>query len=171
MIEILSIFNLSIIYIFLLLVIIGSKLIIESKLFEIWREENNLEIRSSIDLSGLDLTKLHNNHYFSFFEEVNLGANKLRNCLHQLSLLYRCTKLSLSSNDLASLKRFPTLHNLEVLSLRNNKLAKMNVDEILNLIKRHENLKKLDLRNNPICSEVEIAEIQDLNPHLEICLT
>jgi len=150
-------------------VIIGSKLVIESKLSEIWKKEDNLEIGSSIDLSGLDLTRLHNNHYFSFFQEVNLGANKLRNCLHQLSLLYRCTKLSLSSNDLASLKRFPTLHNLEVLSLRNNKLV--NVDEILNLIKRHENLKKLDLRNNPICDEIEIAEIQGLSPHLEICLT
>lgn len=148
--------------------ILGSKLIVEYKLLETWKEENKLEIQSRIDLSGLNLTKLHNNHYFSFFEEVNLGANQLKNSLCQLSTLQRCAKLSLSSNDLTSLKCFPTLYNLEVLSLRNNKLV--STKEIVNLIKRHKNLRRLDLRNNPVCEEIDIAEIQDINPHVEICL-
>ncbi|XP_011051699.1 PREDICTED: geranylgeranyl transferase type-2 subunit alpha isoform X2 [Acromyrmex echinatior] len=145
-----------------------SKLLVEYKLLEMWKEENDLEIQSKIDLSGLDLTKLHNNHYFSFFKEVNLGANQLENSLYQLSTLQRCAKLSLSSNGLTSLKRFPTLYNLEVLSLRNNKLVSMK--EIVNLIKRHKNLRRLDLRNNPVCQESDIAKIQDTSSHVEICL-
>lgn len=156
------------VFINIICLILGSKLIVEYKLLETWKEENKLEIQSRIDLSGLNLTKLHTNHYFSFFEEVNLGANQLKNSLCQLSTLQRCTKLSLSSNDLTSLKRFPTLYNLEVLSLRNNKLV--STKEIVNLIKRHKNLKRLDLRNNPVCEEIDIAEIQDINPHVEICL-
>lgn len=145
-----------------------SKLLVEYKLLEMWKEESNLEIHSKIDLSGLDLTKLHNNHYFSFFEEVNLGANQLDNSLYQLSTLQRCAKLSLSSNDLTSLRRFPTLYNLEVLSLRNNKLT--STKEIVNLIERHKNLRRLDLRNNPVCEEIDMAKIQDANSHVEICL-
>ncbi|KAG5327438.1 PGTA transferase, partial [Pseudoatta argentina] len=145
-----------------------NKLVVEYKLLEMWKEENDLEIQSKIDLSGLDLTKLHNNHYFSFFKEVNLGANQLENSLYQLSTLQRCAKLSLSSNGLTSLKRFPTLYNLEVLSLRNNKLV--NMKEIVNLMKRHKNLKRLDLRNNPVCQEIDIAKIQDTSSHVEICL-
>jgi hypothetical protein len=152
----------------ILFVIVGSKFLVEYKLFEIWKEESNLEMQSRIDLSGLDLTKLHNNHYFSFFEEINLGANQLGDSLHQLSTLQRCTKLSLSSNNLTSLKHFPTLNNLEVFSLRNNKLV--STEEILNLIKRHENLKKLDLRNNLVCDEIDVTEIQDIRSHLEIYL-
>ncbi|KYM77155.1 Geranylgeranyl transferase type-2 subunit alpha [Atta colombica] len=105
-----------------------SKLLVEYKLLKMWKEENDLEIQSKIDLSGLDLTKLHNNHYFSFFKEVNLGANQLENSLYQLSTLQRCAKLSLSSNGLISLKRFPILYNLEVLSLRNNKLSWVSPD-------------------------------------------
>lgn len=140
----------------------------EYKLLDTWKEESKLEIQSRIDLSGLNLTILHNNHYFSFFEEVNLGANQLENSLHQLSTLQRCKKLSLSSNGLTSLKRFPTLYNLEVFSLRNNKLV--STKEIINLIKRHKNLRRLDLRNNPVCEEIDIAEIQDINFHVEICL-
>lgn len=145
-----------------------SKLLVEYKLLEIWKEESDLEIQSKIDLSGLDLTKLHSNHYFSFFEEVNLGANQLENSLNQLSTLQRCTKLSLSSNGLTSLKHFPTLYNLEVLSLRNNKLT--STKEIVNLIKRHKNLRRLDLRNNPICEEIDIDKIQNISSHVEICL-
>ncbi|XP_071645686.1 geranylgeranyl transferase type-2 subunit alpha [Temnothorax longispinosus] len=145
-----------------------SKLLVEYKLLEMWKEENDLEIQSKIDLSGLDLTKLHNNHYFSFFEEVNLGANQLENSLYQLSTLQRCAKLSLSSNGLISLKCFPTLRNLQVLSLRNNKL--MSTKEIVNLIKRHKNLRRLDLRDNPVCEEIDIAKIQDTSSHVEICL-
>lgn len=155
-------------YIHASIVILGSKLLVEYKLLEIWKGENDLEIQSRIDLSGLDLTKLHNNHYFSLFEEVNLGANQLENSLRQFSTLQRCIKLSLSSNSLTSLKHLPTLHNLEVFSLRNNKLA--STEEILNLIKRHKNLKRLDLRDNPVCEKINIVQIQDMNCNLEICL-
>lgn len=169
MLKILFIFILLIIMLIsIFFVIVGSKFLVEYKLFEIWKEESNFEMKSRIDLSGLDLTKLHNNHHFSFFEEINLSANQLGNSLHQLSTLQRCTKLSLSSNNLISLKRFPILNNLEVLSLRNNKLV--NTDEIFNLIKQHENLQKLDLRDNLICDEIDIIKIQDINAHLEIYL-
>lgn len=152
----------------MLFVILGSKFLVEYKLLEMWKEESDLEIQSKIDLSGLDLTRLHNNHYFSFFEEVNLGANQLENSLYQLSTLQNCAKLSLSSNGLMSLNHFPTLYNLQVLSLRNNKLT--STKEIANLIKRHKNLKRLDLRNNPVCEEIDVVKIQDINSHMEVCL-
>ncbi|KAL6256028.1 hypothetical protein P5V15_013263 [Pogonomyrmex californicus] len=145
-----------------------SKLLTEYKLLETWKEEDNLEIQTKIDLSDLDLTKVHNNYYFSFFKDVDFSANQLENSLHQLITLQRCTKLSLSNNGLTSLKRFPTLHNLEELSLKNNKLV--STEEIANLIKRHKNLKRLDLRNNPICEEIDIIKIQGVNSHIEICL-
>lgn len=147
---------------------LGSKLIVEYKLYEIWEQESNEEIRSKIDLSGLDLTDLHNNQCFSIFEEINLGANQLGNSLYQFFTLQRCTKLSLSSNNLTSLKCFPTLHNLEVLSLRNNKLQ--NAKEILDVVERHENLKKLDLRDNPVCEEIDINKLQNIRCHLEVYL-
>ncbi|KAL0120602.1 hypothetical protein PUN28_008348 [Cardiocondyla obscurior] len=145
-----------------------SKFLVEYKLLEMWKEESDLEIQSRIDLSGLDLTKLHDNHYFSFFEEVNLGANQLENSLNQLLTLQRCIKLSLSSNGLISLKHFPTLYNLEVLSLRNNKLT--STKEIVNLIQQHKKLKKLDIRNNPVCKEIDMVKIQEINSQVEVCL-
>ncbi|XP_032686698.1 geranylgeranyl transferase type-2 subunit alpha isoform X2 [Odontomachus brunneus] len=145
-----------------------SRLLVEYKLSEIWKQEESSEIQSKIDLSGLGLTSLHNNHYFSLFEEVNLGANHLKDCLYQFSTLQRCTKLSLSSNDITSLKHFPTMHSLEFLSLRNNKL--MSMEEILNFVKRHEKLKRLDLRDNPVCAEINTTKIREINPHLEVCL-
>lgn len=135
---------------------------------EIWKQEESLEIQSKIDLSGLGLTSLYNNHYFSLFEEVNLGANHLKDCLYQFFTLQRCTKLSLSSNNVTSLKHFPTICNLEFLSVRNNKLA--NTEEILDFIKRHEKIKRLDLRDNPVCAEIDISKIREINPHLEVCL-
>lgn len=145
-----------------------SRFIVECKLNEIWSKENISELQSKIDLSGLGLTRLYNNHYFSFFEELNLGANQLKNPLYQLCTLQQCIKLSLSSNDITSLESFPVLYNLEVLSLRNNKLV--STEEILDLIKRHENLKRLDLRENPICEEIDVAEIRKINPQLEVCV-
>lgn len=140
----------------------------EHKLNEIWKQESDSEIQSKIDLSGLGLTSLHNNHYFSLFEEVNLGANHLKDCLYQFTMLQRCTKLSLSSNDITSLKRFPTLRNLEFLSVRNNKLT--NAEEILDFVRRQEKLKRLDLRDNPVCGEIDVTKIREINPHLEVCL-
>ncbi|XP_047360585.1 geranylgeranyl transferase type-2 subunit alpha isoform X1 [Vespa velutina] len=124
-----------------------SKYLLEYTFKKIWEEENDSEIQTKIDLSGLNLTMLHNSHYFTFFEEVNLSANNLETSLNQLSSFQYCKKLSLSSNQIKSLKHFPTLKNLEFLSLRNNEISDIN--EISDLIKRH-NLMKLDLRDNPI---------------------
>ncbi|XP_011864432.1 PREDICTED: geranylgeranyl transferase type-2 subunit alpha-like isoform X2 [Vollenhovia emeryi] len=135
-----------------------SKFVVEYNLLEIWKKESDLEIQPKIDLSGLDLTKLHNNHYFSFFEEVKFGANQLKNSLYQLSILQRCVKLSLCSNGLTSLKHFPILYNLKVLILRDNMLT--STEEIVYLIEAHAKLRMLDLRNNPVCEKIDIAEIK-----------
>lgn len=65
-----------------------------------------------------------------------------------------------------NLKKFPILQNLEVLSLRNNKLN--NLEEILQLLKRHK-LKLLDLRENPICNTIELqTSIIQINPDLQL---
>ncbi|KAK2588533.1 hypothetical protein KPH14_006312 [Odynerus spinipes] len=143
-----------------------SKYLLEYKLHKMWEQESNLEIQSKIDLSALNLTTLHNNQYFTFFEEVNLSANDLGRSLNQLSSFQCCTKLSLSSNQIKSLKSFPTLNNLEFLSLRNNNLSDIN--EILDLIKRH-NLMKLDLRDNPIYDLCKNdGRITNIAPNLEL---
>ncbi|KOC63966.1 Geranylgeranyl transferase type-2 subunit alpha [Habropoda laboriosa] len=146
-----------------------SKYVIEYKLSELWDIEGDQDVKSEIDLSGLNLTTLSNNEHLNFFEEINLGANFLSNSLHQLSFLQNCKKLSLSSNELDSLEKFPTLQNLEILSLRNNKLN--NVEEILQLLIRHK-LKLLDLRENPVCNTkgLQAAIIQsntDLQLYIE----
>lgn len=143
-----------------------SKYLLEYKLYRVWEQEDNLQVQSKIDLSGLNLTTLHNNQYFTFYDEVNLGANDLGKSLGQLSSLQCCTKLSLSSNGIKTLKSFPTLKNLEFLSLRNNKLS--DLDEILDLIKRH-NLIKIDLRDNPIYDLCKNnIQITNFAPNLEL---
>ena len=109
-----------------------SKYIIEYRLYELWDMEGEQDVKLEIDLSGLDLTSLCN-EYLGFFEEVNLGANLLSNSLHQLSFLQNCKKLSLSSNQLESLEKFPVLESLEVLSLRNNKLKSL--EDVSDLLK------------------------------------
>ncbi|XP_076624334.1 rab geranylgeranyltransferase subunit alpha isoform X1 [Colletes latitarsis] len=145
-----------------------SKYVIEYKLYELWNTEEDEEIKSKIDLSGLNLTTLSNNEHLSFFEEVNLGANFLSNSLHELHFLQNCKKLSLSSNQLESLKKFPTLQNLEILSLRNNKLE--NLDEILQLLKKHK-LKFLDLRENRVCNITELqSSVMEIDPNLKLYL-
>ncbi|XP_076381613.1 rab geranylgeranyltransferase subunit alpha isoform X1 [Megalopta genalis] len=143
-----------------------SKYIIEYKLHELWSTEEDNEIKLKIDLSGLNLTTLSTNEYLSFFEELNLSSNCLSISLHQLSLLQNCKKLSLSSNQLESLEKFPTLDRLKVLSLRNNKLN--NLQEILQLLARHK-LKSLDLRENPVCNATELKiRIMEINQNLEL---
>ncbi|KAF3429991.1 hypothetical protein E2986_00878 [Frieseomelitta varia] len=143
-----------------------SKYIIEYKIYELWNTEEDQEIKTEIDLSGLNLTTLSNNEHLSFFEQINLGANYLADSLHQLFILQSCTKLSLSSNQVKNLKKFPTLQNLEVLLLRNNKLN--NLGEILQLLTRHK-LKLLDLRENPICNTKELqTDIAQISPDLQL---
>lgn len=138
----------------------------EYKLYELWNTEENNEIKSQVDLSGLDLTTLGNNGFLSFYEEINLGANLLSDNLCELSSLQNCKKLSLSSNQLDSLKNFPTLENLEVLSLRNNKLR--DVEEIIELLGRHK-LHSLDIRDNPICNIEKLeANIKQIKPDLQL---
>ncbi|XP_014485612.1 PREDICTED: geranylgeranyl transferase type-2 subunit alpha isoform X2 [Dinoponera quadriceps] len=145
-----------------------SRLLVEHKLNEIWKQEGDSEVQLKVDLSGLGLTSLHNNHYFGLFEEVNLGANHLKDRLYQFSTLQRCTKLSLSGNDITSLRRFPTARSLEFLSVRNNKLTC--TEEILDFVRRHEKLKRLDLRDNPLCEVIDTTKIREVNPRLEVCL-
>ncbi|KZC09465.1 Geranylgeranyl transferase type-2 subunit alpha, partial [Dufourea novaeangliae] len=143
-----------------------SKYIIKYKLYELFNTKEDQEVELKLDLSGLNLTTLSNNENLSFFEEVNLGANTLAKSLHQLGLLQNCKKLSLSSNQLESLKKFPILENLEVLSLRNNKLNML--EEILQLLVRHK-LKSLDLRENPVCNVTQLkTTIMDINPNLQL---
>ncbi|KOX68050.1 Geranylgeranyl transferase type-2 subunit alpha [Melipona quadrifasciata] len=124
-----------------------SKYIIEYKIYELWNTEEDQEIKTEIDLSGLNLITLSNNEHFSFFEQINLSANYLSDSLHQLFILQSCTKLSLSSNQVENLKKFPTLQNLEVLY----------------------KLKLLDLRENPICNTKELqTSIAQISPDLQL---
>lgn len=137
------------------------------KLHEFWINEKNNEINLTIDLSNLGLSLLYNEHYFCLFEEINLDGNNLDKSLHRLQVLQDCKSLSLSSNNIKTLKTFPTLKSLETLCLRNNQL--INTNEILDLIKRHEKIVKLDLRDNPLCNENEIGKkISDIYPTLEL---
>ncbi|XP_033227402.1 geranylgeranyl transferase type-2 subunit alpha isoform X2 [Belonocnema kinseyi] len=125
-----------------------SECLIDSYLHNMWQEDNEDQRRNRADLSGLGLTTLCNENYFAFLEEINLGANNLGNSLHRLYAFRECTRLSLSSNNIKSISKFPTLHKLQVLSLRNNGIS--SIKEVLDLVKRH-NLLKLDIRENLVC--------------------
>ncbi|XP_015183845.1 PREDICTED: geranylgeranyl transferase type-2 subunit alpha [Polistes dominula] len=122
--------------------------ILENAFSGLWRQEKDLQINKKFALSELSLTKLHNNQYFTFFEEVYLNGNELANSLHQLSTLQYCKILDLSCNKIKSLKHLPTLSNLEFLSLRSNEISDIN--EITDLIKRQDKLMALDLKDNPV---------------------
>ncbi|XP_066584972.1 geranylgeranyl transferase type-2 subunit alpha-like [Prorops nasuta] len=132
-----------------------SKYVIQYVLHNIWKMENDNEMKLIIDLSNLNLTMLSNHHYFTFFEQVNLGSNYLNNSLHLLSAFKQCKILDLSNNELKSIKSFPVLSKLRKLSLKDNKLT--DVEEVVNLIKRH-NLTELDLRNNPMYLENDLKD-------------
>ncbi|XP_076753039.1 rab geranylgeranyltransferase subunit alpha isoform X1 [Xylocopa sonorina] len=145
-----------------------SKYVIEHKLYKLWSSEDDQEMKSEINLSGLNLTTLNNNEQLGFFEEINLNSNFLSDSLHQLSFLQNCKKLSLSNNQIENLKKFPTLQNLKVLSLRDNKLN--NLEEILELLSKHK-LQSLDLRENPVCNNKELqTRIIHVNPNLQLCI-
>ncbi|XP_011299508.1 geranylgeranyl transferase type-2 subunit alpha [Fopius arisanus] len=142
-----------------------SKCIMDYELHNLWKNENDTEINSTVDLSNRNLTIFYNEQYFGLFEEVNLGTNRLGNSLHRLAVLQECKKLSLSSNSLKNLKGFPTLQNLEILSLRDNQLTCL--EEVLDLIKRHKFV-KLDLRGNPLCEQSDIIDkLSKDNPDIE----
>lgn len=134
-----------------------------------WQNESEDELCKSIDLSGLGLRILYNEHHLCLYEDINLDDNDLSNSLHRLVALQECTKLSLSRNNLSSLKRMPTLHNLKTLLLRNNNLS--SIDEILDFVKRHKKLEKLDLRDNPI-SQVDAitAKVSGISSILELLI-
>ncbi|KAG7187951.1 hypothetical protein KM043_013913 [Ampulex compressa] len=145
-----------------------SRFVLHKKLCEIWAKEDMEEEVTKIDLSGLYLSALHENHYLSLLESVNLDTNRLSNALHQLSTLQECKELSLSDNTLRSLQQFPTLRKLKVLSLRNNNLK--DLEEIYQLIKRHD-LDKLDLRDNPVVELCDAQTFVNLAPGLEFSWT
>lgn len=118
-----------------------------------------------IDLSNIQLTVLYNEHYLSFFEQINVSGNQLNFSLHRLAALQSCKKLSLCNNNLKNLKNFPHLPNLECLSLRKNELS--DIEEILKLLKLHK-LIKLDIRGNPIWANKSetISKIFNVTPNL-----
>ncbi|XP_043275761.1 geranylgeranyl transferase type-2 subunit alpha [Venturia canescens] len=146
-----------------------SKCIMEYKLHNTWQNENEDELTKSIDLSDLGLTVLYDEHHLCFYEDINLDGNDLSNSLHRLVVLQECTKLSLSSNNLCSLKRMPVLPNLKWLSLRHNELSDIN--EILEFVRRHEKLEKLDLRDNPIALlDAVTAKISSISSILELMI-
>lgn len=145
-----------------------SAYVVEHSLNELWNNESLDEIKRTLDLSGLGLTTLRNEEYFAFLEEANLGLNNLSNSLGRLSALKFCEKLSLSSNRLKSLKNFPVLENLRILSLRNNEIQ--DLSEILDLV-RKQKLVKLDIRENPVCRmECLLDSITQIAPELEVCM-
>ncbi|CAD6221947.1 GSCOCG00011660001-RA-CDS [Cotesia congregata] len=143
---------------------IRNKYILDYKLHSYLTKENYKRF-SMIDLSNIQLTVLYNEHYLSFFDQVNLSGNQLNFSLHRLAALQNCKKLSLCNNNLKNLKNFPYLPNLECLSLRKNELT--DIEEILNLLKLHK-LIKLDIRSNPIWTNKSktISKIFNVTPNL-----
>ncbi|XP_024946850.1 geranylgeranyl transferase type-2 subunit alpha [Cephus cinctus] len=139
-----------------------SKYLIDYVLHNTWLQEDKTNEVTSLDMSNYNLTLLCNEHYLSFYSEVNLCGNNLGNSLHRLHSLQRCKKLSLSCNGIKSLEQFPTLFSLKVLLLRYNELS--SVDEILELVKRHR-LITLDIRENLVCMVNGIVQaISEVSP-------
>lgn len=123
---------------------------------------------SRIDMSCMDLTSLSREQWFGFSEEILLGGNRLGNSLRGIGAFQSCVKLSLSSNGINSLQRFPTLETLRFLSLRNNELD--NVDEVVDLVKRLC-LTEIDLRDNPVAASPDLLEkLTNLSPKLTVYL-
>lgn len=119
-------------------------------------QDNN---ENQANLSGLGLTILYKENYFSFHQEINLDSNNLGNFLQRLSSLVECEKLSLSNNGVSSTEHFPTLPKLKILILRNNEI--FNIEDILNLLKRN-NLSELDIRENRL-SESDVEKIGNMH--------
>ncbi|KAF7997259.1 hypothetical protein HCN44_005536 [Aphidius gifuensis] len=135
---------------------IRSKCIMDYKLHTIWQDEKIDKLNDTIDLSNLNMTIIYNEHYLSLFEDVNLSGNDLGNSLHRLETLEECKKLSLSNNNLKSIKKLQKLNNIEVILLNDNQLT--NQDELITLINNNKNIIKIDLRGNPICNDDKIVE-------------
>ena len=144
---------------------LGSKCLIDYYLHNYWQQENENQITTTANLRGLQLTILHKEDYFYFFQEVNLGANNLANSLHRLHVLRECKKLSLSSNGIKSIARFPTLPKLQILSLRNNEISC--IEEVLDLVKRH-NLVQLDIQENPVGKFDVKSQIENISSTLQV---
>lgn len=87
------------------------------------------------------------------------------NSLHRLCAFRECKRLSLSSNDITSISKFPTLNKLQVLSLRNNEIS--SIEEVLDLVRRH-NLLKLDIRENLVCEFEVQAKIEALSSRVNV---
>ncbi|XP_015517321.2 geranylgeranyl transferase type-2 subunit alpha isoform X1 [Neodiprion lecontei] len=146
-----------------------SKYVIEFMIRHIFADKGiECEI-SQIVLPCMNLTTLWMERYMSFMEQINLAGNQLGDSLQKLCALQSCVKLSLSSNGIKSLQRFPTLESLRFLSLRDNKLSSL--DEILDLVKRN-NLTELDIRDNPVSNATDIlTQLTMISPELKVFLT
>ncbi|XP_034945684.1 geranylgeranyl transferase type-2 subunit alpha [Chelonus insularis] len=145
---------------------IRSKCVMDYKLHFFQQSKDNSDLNSTVDLSNLELTIFYNEHYFTLCQELNLSGNHLNYSLQRLSTLRNCQKLSLSYNNLKSIKNFPTLPNLKYLSLQGNELT--NIDEVLNLLSRHK-LSVLDIRDNPVWDSGDIqSQILNIYPDIEL---
>ncbi|XP_011495151.1 PREDICTED: geranylgeranyl transferase type-2 subunit alpha [Ceratosolen solmsi marchali] len=120
-----------------------------------------------IIISNMQLTTIYlQKPYLTFYNEIDFSNNSLGYQLYQLYILQECIKLDLSNNNISSLKAFPTLHNLKILLLSENKIT--NLEEVLDLIRRHS-LKQLDLKANPLLNfSLLTKEIKKSSLYLEI---
>lgn len=88
---------------------------------EYWfANNNNIE---NVNLKGCKLTAFYHMHMFLLSKNIDLSDNNLYNSdLNHLKYLIMCKKLSLKNCKIVDLTNFPTLPNLEVLDLRENKI-------------------------------------------------
>ncbi|KAJ8679431.1 hypothetical protein QAD02_015218 [Eretmocerus hayati] len=142
-----------------------SKYIIRHRL----NSDNDPNESHEIDLCGLGLTTLADQgHYLTFYRDINISNNNLGEKLHQIKTLHECKKLDLANNHITSLKEFPILPNLEILLLSSNQISEYR--EILIIVKNH-NLRKLDLRENPIADrESLISDMKKLYAQVEVII-
>ncbi|XP_051157890.1 geranylgeranyl transferase type-2 subunit alpha isoform X2 [Leptopilina boulardi] len=135
-----------------------SKCLVNYYLYNVSQDKNENRCTYQANISGLELTTLYKENYFSFLQEINLDSNNLGNFLERLSSLVECKKLSLSNNGVSSTENFPILPKLEILTLRSNDIS--NIEDVLNLLRRN-NLSELDIRENPM-SKSDVTQIENM---------
>ncbi|KXJ18539.1 geranylgeranyl transferase type-2 subunit alpha isoform X2 [Exaiptasia diaphana] len=138
------------------------KFALENAIEKYWKETNNITgCKRSINLSNMGLTNLYHMQQLLLVNTVDLSSNELTN-LDQCNAL-QCTKtLIVSSNK------------LQTISLRLNQLEELIVNKncikdviSLETLKDCPRLKKLDLRDNEVCSLVDYRmKVKDVLPFL-----
>ncbi|KAK3747037.1 hypothetical protein QZH41_017815 [Actinostola sp. cb2023] len=150
---------------------LGKKFRLENAIERYWQQANNVAGRDrAIDLSTMGLTHLYHVQQLMLVKTVNLSANNLTN-LDQCNVLQCVQKLIVSNNKLTCLSKRSPLHlkQLEELILNNNcildnmklidkHLCFLNRDaditevSVLDVLSNCPRLRKLDLRENEVCS-------------------